>query len=92
MKLWRMRYAMRVTRMNKKRNVYRMLMGKPKVQKPLESSRYKLEKNIKSQLKSGLRQSGLDSSGSRQGHGRDLTDAVRKLWVLTKPESEKIPG
>jgi len=35
--------------------IYRVLMGKPEVQKPLESSRSKLENNIKSQLKSGLR-------------------------------------
>jgi hypothetical protein len=44
-----------VTRKNVKRNVYRLLMGKPEVQKPLESSRSKLENNIKSQLKSCLR-------------------------------------
>jgi len=55
MKLWRMRNATQVTRTNEKRNVYRVLMGKPEVQKPLESSRSELENNIKSQLKSVLR-------------------------------------
>jgi len=51
MKLWRMRYTVQVTRMNDKKYVYRMSMGKPEVQKPLQSSRSKLENNIKSQLK-----------------------------------------
>jgi hypothetical protein len=55
MKLWRMRYATQVTLMNEKRNVYRVLMGKPEVQKPLENSRSKLEDNIKSEFKTGLR-------------------------------------
>jgi len=54
MKLWRMRNATQMTRTNEKRNVYMVLMGKPDIQKPLESSRSKLENNIKSQLKSIL--------------------------------------
>jgi len=49
-----MKYATQVTPTNEKRNVFRALMGKPEVQKPLESSRSKLE-NIKSQLKSVMR-------------------------------------
>lgn len=55
MKLWRMRNATQVTGTIEKRNVYRVLMGKPEVQNPLESSRSKLENSIKSQLRSVLR-------------------------------------
>jgi hypothetical protein len=50
-KLCRMRYATQVARMNEKRNLYRVLMGKPEVKKPFESSRPKLEITLNQGLK-----------------------------------------
>jgi hypothetical protein len=60
--LGRMRYARHMASMNKKKCVYTVLMGKAEVKKLFENPTLKLENNNKSELKSGLRYSVLDSS------------------------------
>jgi hypothetical protein len=46
----RMRWAGHVARTGAKRNVYRILVGKPKGKKPLGRVRYRCEDNIKMDL------------------------------------------
>jgi hypothetical protein len=49
-KLKRMRWAWHVARMRRKRNAYRILVGKPKGEIPLETPRHMWEDNIKMDL------------------------------------------
>jgi hypothetical protein len=61
----RMRWAEHVARMGEGRNVYRILMGKPKGKSPLESQRRRWEYKFKMDLKEiGRRGCGVDSPGS----------------------------
>jgi hypothetical protein len=53
-----MRWAGHVPHMGRKRNAYRILVGKPEGKKPLGRSRCRREDNIRMDLR------GLDSSGS----------------------------
>jgi hypothetical protein len=46
----RMRWAGQATHMEKRRNVYRILVGKPKGKRPLERPRHRWEDNIKVDL------------------------------------------
>jgi hypothetical protein len=50
MKLRRIRWAGHVARMGEKRNVYRLLVGKPEGKRPLGRSRCRWEDNIKMDL------------------------------------------
>jgi hypothetical protein len=47
----RMRWAGHVTRMREKRNVYRILVGKPEGRKPLGRPRRRLVDNVKMNLR-----------------------------------------
>jgi len=55
-----MRWAGHVANMEKRRGVYRVLVGKPEAKRPLGSHRHRWEDNIKK----GLGGRGLDSFGS----------------------------
>jgi hypothetical protein len=51
-----MRWAGHVTRVGEGRGVYRVLVGRPEVKRPLERPRHRWEDNIKT----GLREIGID--------------------------------
>jgi hypothetical protein len=48
---WRMRWAGHVARMGEGRDVYRVLVGRPEVKRPVGRRRRKLEDNIKTDLR-----------------------------------------
>jgi hypothetical protein len=50
-KSWRMRWARHVARMGEKGNVYRVLVGKPEVKRPLGRPRRRWVDNIKIDLR-----------------------------------------
>jgi hypothetical protein len=59
-KLRRMRWARHVEHMEKRRGAYRVLVGKPKVKRPLGRSKHRWEDNIK-----------MDLQAVGWGHGLD---------------------
>jgi hypothetical protein len=82
MKSRRMRWAGHVARMGEKRNVYRLLVGKPEVKRPLGRSRRRWIGNIKMDLlEIGL--SVLDCIGLAQDRysWRALVNSVMNLLV-----------
>jgi hypothetical protein len=61
----RMRWAGHVAQMREKRNVYRLLVGKPEGKRPLERPKCRWIDNIKMDLfRDGIGWCGLDWSGS----------------------------
>jgi hypothetical protein len=60
----RMRWTGHVARMGEKRNVYRLLVGKAEVKRPLGRPRRKWIDNIKMDLLSSIESCGLDWSSS----------------------------
>jgi hypothetical protein len=81
----RMRWAGHVAHMVEGRNVYRVLVGKPKGKRPLERPRRRWEDGIKMDL----REIGWGGGGVEWIHlaqDRDLwrafVNAVMNLWVL----------
>jgi len=61
----RMRWAGHVARMGERRGVYRVLVGKPEVQRPLERPRHRLEDKINMDLQEvGFGGYGLDRAAS----------------------------
>jgi hypothetical protein len=60
----RMRWAGHVARMGKRRNGYRIWVGKPEGKRPLERPIRSWEDNIKIYLRDKMGWYGLDSSGS----------------------------
>jgi hypothetical protein len=81
-KLRRMRWAGHVERMGEKRNVYRLLVGKPESKRPLGRQRRKWIDNIKIHfLEIGF--SAVDWIGLAQDRysWRALVNAVMNLWV-----------
>jgi hypothetical protein len=78
----RMRWAGHVARMGEKRNVYRLMVGKPEGKRPLGRPRRRCADNIKIDLREvGLDQ--LDWIGLAQDSDkwRALVNAVMNLWV-----------
>jgi hypothetical protein len=78
----RMRWAGHVARMGEKRNVYRLLVGKPEGKRPLGRLRHRWIDNIKTDLlETGL--SVVDWIGLAQDRyrWRALVNAVMNLWV-----------
>jgi len=78
----RMRWAGHVVHMGERREVYRVLMGKPEGMKPLGRPRHRWEDNIKMDLQEvGCR--GMD--WIELAHDRDrwraLVNAVMNFWV-----------
>jgi hypothetical protein len=61
----RMRWAGHVARMGEGRNVYRVLVRKPKGKRPLERPRRRWENGIKMYFRETGWGCGVDSSGSR---------------------------
>jgi hypothetical protein len=78
----RMRWAGNVAQMGEKRNVYRLLVGKPEGKRPLEKPRRRWIHNIKMDLlETGL--SVVDWIGLAQDRyrRRALVNSVMNLWV-----------
>jgi hypothetical protein len=63
----RMRWVGHVARMGEERNVYRVLMGKPKGKRPSERPRHRWEDGIKMDLREIGWGCGVDSPGSGYG-------------------------
>jgi hypothetical protein len=64
----RMRWAGHVSRMGEGRDVYRVLVGRPKSKSPLGRPRRRWEDNVKMDLKGDMDRWGeLDSAGSELG-------------------------
>jgi hypothetical protein len=80
-KLRRMRWAGHAARMGEKRNVYRLLVGKPEGKRPLGRLRRRWIDNIKDILEIGL--SVVDRIGLAQDRyrWRALVDSVMNLRV-----------
>jgi hypothetical protein len=78
----RMRWVGHVARMGEKRNVYRLLVGKPKGKRPLRRPRYRWMDNIKMDL-SEIGMSVVDWIGLAQDRyrWRALVNAVMNLRV-----------
>jgi hypothetical protein len=78
----RMRWAGHVARMGEKRNVYRLLVGKPEGKRPLERSRRRWIDNIKMDLLE-IRLSDMDWIGVAQDRyrWRALVNSVMNLRV-----------
>jgi hypothetical protein len=78
----RMRCAGHVARMGKKRNAYRLLVGKPEGKRPLGRPRHRWMDNIKMDLLE-KRLSGVDWIGLAQDRyrWRALVNSVMNLWV-----------
>jgi hypothetical protein len=88
----RMRWAGHVARMGEKRNIYRILVGKPEAQRLLETPRRTWVDNIKIDLRE--RWYGLDRSGSGLGpvegsceHGNESSDSI-KCWEILEQLSD----
>jgi hypothetical protein len=78
----KMRWAGHVARMGKKRNLYRLLVGKPEGKRPLGRPRQRWMNNIKMDLaETGF--CGVDWIGAVQDRDkwRALVNAVMNLWV-----------
>jgi hypothetical protein len=82
MKSRRIRWAGHVARMGGKRNVYRLLVGKPEGKKPLGRPRCRWIDNIKMDLLE-IGWSVVDWIGPAQGRYRwkALVNALMNLWV-----------
>jgi hypothetical protein len=78
----RMRWAGHVTRMGEKRNMYRLLVGKPEGKRPLGRQRCRWIDNIKMDLL-GIGLSVVDWIGLAQDRyrWRALVNTVMILWV-----------
>jgi hypothetical protein len=72
----RMRWAGHVARMGKKRNAYRILVGKPEGKRPLGRPRRRWVDNIKMNLRE-VEWDGMDWIDLAQ----DLMNTVMNLWV-----------
>jgi hypothetical protein len=72
-KSWRMRWAGHVARNEKKRNAYRILMGKPEERRPLGRPRRRWVDNIKMDLRE-IEWNGMDWI--------DLAQDRDQWWVL----------
>jgi hypothetical protein len=85
----RMRWAGHVARMGEARNVYRVLVGKPKGKRPLERPRRRWEDGIKMDLgETGWGGGGVEwiQVAQDRNHWRVLVNAVMNLQVLA-PQS-----
>jgi hypothetical protein len=78
----RMRWAGHVARMGEKRNLYRLLVGKPKGKRPLVRPRRRLVDNIRMDL-GEVRWGDVDWIGlaKDRNRGRALVNSVLHLWV-----------
>jgi hypothetical protein len=77
----RMRWAGHVARMGKGRNVYRVLVGKPKGKRPLVRPRHRWEDGIKMDLMEIGWGVWIHLAQDRN-RWRALVNAVMNLWVL----------
>ena len=78
----RMRWAGHVARMGEGRGVYRVLVGKPEVKRPLGRPRRRCEDNIKMDLQEvGCRCMGWIELAQDRNRWRTLVDAVMNLRV-----------
>jgi hypothetical protein len=78
-----MRWAGHVAQIGEKRNVYRLLVGKPEAKRPRGRPRYSWVDNIKIDLIT-IGWDDMDWIGVAQDKGkwRALVYVVMKLWVL----------
>jgi hypothetical protein len=75
--------------MRQGKNVYRVLVGKPEVKRPLERPRHRWEDEIKMDLReTGWGGGGLEwiPLAQERDHWRALVNAMMNLWVLA-PQS-----
>jgi hypothetical protein len=70
--------------MGERRGVDRVLAEKPKLRRPFERLRHRLEDNIKMHLQEVGCESGLDRSGSRLGELSGSCKCVNELFGLHK--------
>jgi hypothetical protein len=78
----RMRWAGHVARMGEKRNVYRLLVGKPEGKRPLGRPRRRWIYNIKMDLLAmGLNVVDWIGLGQDRYRWRAVVNAVMNLWV-----------
>jgi hypothetical protein len=78
----RMRWAGHVARMGEKRNVYRLLVGKPEGKRPLGRSRSRWIDNIKMDLlEIGLSVEDWIGLAQDRYRWRALVNSVMNLWV-----------
>jgi len=78
----RMRWAGHVARMGERRDVYRVLVGKPEGKRPLGRTRHRWEDNIKMGLQE-MGGGGMDwiELARDRDRWRELVNAVMNLWV-----------
>jgi hypothetical protein len=76
----RMRWVRHVARMGEKRNVYRLLVGRPEGKRPLGRPRHRWIDNIKMDLLE-IALSVVDWIGLAQDRWRALVNSVMNLWV-----------
>jgi hypothetical protein len=82
-----MRWEGHVACMGEGRNVYRVLVGKPKGKRPLERPRYRWENGIKMDLrKIGWGSVKWIHLAQDRDHWGVLVNAVMNIWVLA-PQS-----
>jgi hypothetical protein len=81
-KIRRMRWAGHVARMGEKRNIYRILVGKPEGKRPLGRRRHRWVENIKIDLREivwdGM--DWIDLAHDRE-EWRALVNTVMNIWV-----------
>jgi hypothetical protein len=84
----RMRWTGHVAHMGEGRNVYRVLMGKPKGKRPLERPKHRWEDWIKMDLRE-IGWGGIEwiHLAQDRDHWWAVVNAVMNLWVLA-PQSE----
>jgi hypothetical protein len=81
----RLRWAGHVARMGEGRNVYRVLMGKPKGNRPPERPRRRWEDGIKMDLREiGWGGGGIEwiHLAHDRDHWQAVVNAVMNLWIL----------